>query len=346
MIDIYNNFDPNSPAESGSNIFGLPFDQQTAKLVIIPVPWEVTVSYRTGTAKAPQAVREASYQVDLFDPFIKDAWNMGIYLSDFPTDIYQLNKKLRKKADKYITWLTNGRDPELEEKMEEYRITINNACHELHSQIKNTALNLLNKDKIVAMLGGDHSTPLGLLQALSEFHGTFGILQIDAHADLRIAYEGFEYSHASIMHNALKIKDVSHLVQVGIRDYCEQEHDYINTESRITTFYDRDIKQQKICGVSWHQICNQIINKLPDLIYLSLDVDGLDPKLFPNTGTPVPGGMEFDELLYLLEQLVKQNKKIIGFDINEIAPGKDEWDANVGARLLYRISNLCMKSNQ
>jgi len=346
MTQDYNNFDPNSPATSGSNIFGLPFNENNAKLIIMPIPWEVTVSYRKGTAKAPLAVLEASYQVDLYDPAIKDAWKLGIFLQEFPADIYISNKKLRKKAEKYIQWLINGQTPDFQEKMEYYRNSINEACRELHSYVKTSALDLLKKNKIVAMLGGDHSTPLGLIQALAEHHGKFGILQIDAHADLRIAYEGFEFSHASIMHNALKIENVTHLVQVGIRDYCEQENDYIISEKRIHTFFDRDIKHQKFSGTTWHHICQQIINQLPDSVYISLDVDGLDPKLFPNTGTPVPGGMEFEEIIYLIELIANQNKKIIGFDINEIVAGKDEWDANVGARLLYRIANLCIMSNQ
>ncbi|MFN6081282.1 MAG: arginase family protein, partial [Bacteroidota bacterium] len=92
-------------------------------------------------------------------------------------------------------------------------------------------------------------------------------------------------------------------------------------------------------------ICQQIIKTLPDKIYLSIDIDGLDPKLCPNTGTPVPGGFEFEQLIYLIKQLVAAKKQIIAFDINEVSPGEDEWDANVGARLLYKVANLCMVSN-
>jgi len=111
------------------------------------------------------------------------------------------------------------------------------------------------------------------------------------------------------------------------------------------TFYDRDIKHRQLDGTSWSTICNDIIAQLTDKIYLSFDIDGLDPKLCPNTGTPVAGGFEFEQVLMLIEKIVDSGKKIISFDINEIAPGGDEWDANVGARLLYRISNLAAKSN-
>jgi agmatinase len=204
----------------------------------------------------------------------------------------------------------------------------------------------MDQNKIVALLGGDHSTPLGLMQALAEKHSSFGILHIDAHADLREAYEGFEYSHASIMFNAIKIPQITHLVQVGIRDYCEAELRLIKSDNRISAFFDRDIKHRQFEGTTWASICDQIIDVLPKKVYLSFDIDGLDPKLCPNTGTPVPGGLELEQSIYLVEKLVYSGRTIIGFDLNEVAPGKDEWDANVGARLLYRLANMCLVSNQ
>jgi agmatinase len=182
-----------------------------------------------------------------------------------------------------------------------------------------------------------------MMQALAEKFGEFSVLQIDAHADLRNAYEGFEFSHASIMFNALKIKEVKKLVQVGIRDYCEEELNLINNSNgRIKTFFDRDIKYAQYTGDSWDRICNRIINELPENIYLSFDIDGLDPKLCPNTGTPVAGGFEAEQVLFLLEKIVKSGRKIIAFDLNEVAPGPEgnDWDANVAARLIYRITNL------
>jgi agmatinase len=188
-----------------------------------------------------------------------------------------------------------------------------------------------------------------MIQALAEQNENFGILQIDAHADLREAYEGFEFSHASIMYNALKIKQVQKLVQVGIRDYCEEELNLIkNSSDRIKTFFDRDIKYAQYNGDSWDRICNRIVSELPDKVYLSFDIDGLDPKLCPNTGTPVAGGFEAEQVLYLLERLVNSGKKIIGFDINEVSPGDEggDWDANVAARLLFRIVNLTALSQE
>jgi len=216
----------------------------------------------------------------------------------------------------------------------------------MNALVKQKVLHHLANDKVVGLVGGDHSTPLGMMQALAEQYTSYAILQLDAHADLRDAYEGFEFSHASIMFNALKIKQVEKLVQVGIRDYCEAEKNIIdNSNGRVKTFFDRDIKQAGYNGETWNDTCERIIKELPHHIYLSFDIDGLDPKLCPNTGTPVAGGFEAEQILYLIEKIVKSGKKIIAFDINEVSPGEDEWDANVGARMLYRIANLVAVSN-
>ena len=339
-------FDPNGMGNINGNIYGLPFDTREANLVILPVPWEVTVSYQAGTAKAPAAILEASYQVDLFDPFVKDAWKLRIAMKEVNADILEKSNVWRTKAENYIVQLGNGVDVDENPDLQAILSDLNHACHENNQWVKNESLELLNQNKIVALLGGDHSTPLGLMQALAEKHPAFGILHIDAHADLREAYEGFVYSHASIMFNAINIPQVTQLVQVGIRDFCEAELNLIQSNKRITTFFDRDIKHQQFEGISWASICDKIIDTLPEKVYLSFDIDGLDPKLCPNTGTPVPGGLELEQSLYLVEKLVYSGRTIIGFDLNEVVPGDDEWDANVGARLLYRLSNMCLVSNR
>ena len=339
-------FDPNSAADTKANLFGLPFTTDEAEIIIIQAPWEVTVSYGGGTANGPKAIYEASFQVDLYEPNLKDAWKMGIAMDDEEEAIHFKGHSLRIKAEKYLDMYLQGKDPDQTPEMAAFLKEINEGCLYMNNWVKTKTLHYLDKGKVVGLIGGDHSTPLGTIQALAERFDHFSVLQIDAHADLRDAYEGFEFSHASIMFNALKIKQVEKLVQVGIRDYCEAEYNLIaNSNGRIKTFFDRDIKQAQYNGETWKSICDNIIKELPQQIYLSFDIDGLDPKLCPNTGTPVAGGFETEQILFLIEQIVKSGKKIIAFDINEVTPGEDEWDANVGARMLYRIANLVAISN-
>jgi len=339
-------FDPNGLGDANGNIYGLPFTTAEAQLVILPVPWEVTVSYQAGTASAPEAIFEASFQVDLFDPLVTDAWKLGISMKEINEDIKEKSNSLRQEAEQYIHQLSDGFNPEENAELLAIRNRINHEGQVLNEWVKNESLEILNQNKLVALLGGDHSTPLGLMQALAEKHSSYGILHVDAHADLREAYEGFEFSHASIMFNAVKIPQVTHLVQVGIRDFCEAELKLIHDDKRITTFFDRELKHQQYEGGNWATQCKQVIDLLPEKVYLSFDIDGLDPKLCPNTGTPVPGGLELEQAIYLVEKLVNSGRTIIGFDLNEVAPGDDEWDANVGARLLYRLANLCIVSNR
>ncbi len=338
-------FDPNSLASKDSNIFGLPFDASSAQQVLIPVPWEVTVSYNAGTASGPESIFEASKQVDLFDPDVKDAWRLGLAMLDVPQTLIGLNATMRVKAEEYISGLEDGRDAKSDPIMAALLKDINQSCEVMNTRVYDQAMELLKLNKLVGLIGGDHSTPFGLMRALATKYSDFGILHFDAHADLRDAYEVFKYSHASIMFNALGIDSLKRLVQVGIRDFCEQEYDLVrHSKGRIVSYYDRDIKARLYSGENWREICNTIVHQLPQHVYVSFDVDGLDPKLCPNTGTPVPGGLELEQALYLVKQLVEQGKTIIGFDVNEVAPGEDEWDANVGARLVYRLANLAALS--
>jgi len=337
-------FNPNDIGNINNNIFGLPFDEDSANIIFIPIPWDVTVSYKQGTSKAPEEIFNASFQVDLFDSFKKNAWETGFAMLDIDQEILKNNESLKNYSNKVISLLSNGISPDNSPEIQSNLKIVNKGCLDLSTKIKNLTKKHIENNKYIGVIGGEHSVPLGFIQALADKFNNFGILQIDAHADLRIAYEGFEFSHASIMNNALKIPQISKLVQIGIRDYCQDEYDIINkSNGRIKTFFDRDIKNAFYEGNTWKQLCNEIINELPDNIYISFDIDGLDPKLCPNTGTPVPDGLELNEVFYLFEYLVSKGKKIIGFDLCEVASGNDEWDANVGARVLYKLANCMAK---
>lgn len=336
---LINSIDPNGVGESGK-LFGLPFSAELADIILIPIPWEVTVSYGAGTMDGPQAILEASSQVDLFIRDIPNAWQMGIHMLPFQQEIANENIKFRDLASQYITILEEGKQGASSLEMKVIPQTINEICEKLNIYVKSQVEEQLNQGKIVGIVGGDHSTPLGLIRALNDRHEQLGILQIDAHADLRRAYQGFTYSHASIMYNALKCQNISKIVQVGVRDCCEQEAKMITASNgRVVTFFDDEIKEAQYLGNQWDKLCKQIVDQLPEHVYVSFDIDGLDPRFCPNTGTPVPGGLDFQEASYLIKTLVKSGRKIVGFDLCEVAPGNDDWDGNVGARILYQLCN-------
>ncbi len=333
-------FDPNTVGILTHNIFGLPFSEQDSRLILLPVPWEVTTSYSGGTAHGPQAILASSYQVDLYDPEFVDGWKQGFHMRSLDQDLWDKNDQLKPIAQEVIDHLSQGKPAQgaIKEKIER----IHQGSRELNQWVYAQSKEILDSGKSIGLVGGDHSTPYGLIQALAERHPSFGILQIDAHADLRQAYEGFQYSHASIMYNVLEsFPQVSKLVQLGVRDYCDEEIVMIRQNpDRISTFFDADIKEQTYEGMSWRQICDQIVDELPDKVYISFDVDGLDPKLCPHTGTPVPGGLEMAQVFYLFKKMRQAGKTWIGFDLNEVSPGMGQHesiDSQVGARLLYKL---------
>jgi agmatinase len=147
------------------------------------------------------------------------------------------------------------------------------------------------------------------------------------------------------MYNVLnEVPQVKKLVQVGIRDYCDEELMMVRQNpDRIATFFDKDIKEQQFEGATWKTICEQIVDQLPQKVYISFDIDGLDPKLCPNTGTPVPGGFELEQVFYLFKKVKESGKQIVGFDLNEVSCGEhnvDCIDDIVGARVLYKLCNF------
>lgn len=335
-------FDPNGPGLKDSNIYGLPFNEDESDIILVPVPWEVTVSYGGGTLKGPEAILEASLQVDLHDSDEPEAWKAGFFMKEINVDIKALSQKSRKKAEQYIDALSEGAN---EEDFKETILEIETACETMISFVEDSCESILAKNKVLGLIGGDHSTPLGFIKALAKKHKSFGILQIDAHMDLRNAYEGFKYSHASIMYNALQMPQVSKLVQVGIRDYCAEEIEVMNKEGdRVKTFFDYNLKEEQFIGKLWASQVDDIVSNLPQKVYLSFDIDGLDPVLCPNTGTPVPGGLSYHEAVYLIKKVCESGREIIGFDLNEVSPGDNDWDANVAARLLFKLCVFAAKS--
>ena len=339
-------FDPNAPAQPGSGVFGLPFTEAEAKVVLVPVPWEATTSYGGGASEGPRAIREASAQVDLYDLDVEKPYEAGIFMGEEPAEVVVANEEGKALAAKIIEKGGAGDDPELVRAL----ARVNALSGLVNGWVKRETLRLLGAGKLVGIVGGDHSVPFGALVAVAVKSPSFGILHFDAHADTRRAYEGFEHSHASIMFNVLEwIPQVTKLVQVGIRDVCEQEIDYCKSQgARVRMFADRELVKRRHAGEPFASVAADIVNALPDEVWVSFDIDGLDPRFCPHTGTPVMGGLDPAEVIAILRELAKSGKKIVGFDLNEVAPNPhddhDEWDGNVGARMLYKLVGFMLAS--
>ncbi len=324
---------------SKGNLFGLQTTREDASLIIIPVPWEATVSSPSGTSKTPENILKSSHKINLYDFQYPNIPEINIAMLNIPNEWAMLSDQLQSVVTGYVNSLASNSKSVYSNNSIAIQ-KINQYCLELKEDIKGKAIKYLEMGKMVALVGGDHSSPLGLIEALSLKHKNFGILQIDAHADLKEADHGFEYSHSSIMHNVLKIPQVTKVVQVGLREYTKKEAQIIHeSKGRIVPFQDQKIQQQKYNGVTWNEICKNIIETLPEVIYITFDIDGLDSKLCPGTAFPSPGGLQFDEVIHLISALVKSGKTIIGFDICEIATSEHlGWDISIANRLLYKLA--------
>ncbi len=321
-----------APAPPDSGLFGFDTRPEAAALVIVGVPWEPTLSYGRGASETPGRIVRASHQLDLYDAFARRSVGAEVALAPLHKGWAEANAVACAAA------LLGDRQ------------AVNRASAQLNAELQDEVARLLAAGKKVGVLGGDHSAPFGAIRALAKAHGEIGVLQIDAHHDLRVAFDGYRYSHASIVHNLLEeVPAITQLVAVGVRDYSEAEQRRAAGDERISTFYDHALRAATFRGRAWHDLCLEIVERLPARVHISFDVDGLDPRFCPHTGTPVPGGLDFREAVHLLETLRHSGRQIVGFDLCEVAPGPPgphealaEWDLNVAARLLHKLAALSL----
>ena len=312
-------FDADGPGDPGGSIFGLPYGEVESSVVLLAVPWEPTCSYGGGTSNGPAAIRAASPQLDLYDPALAELglarpWVFGLHM--------------RPDDEAIATWNAEACAARGD------AACVDALSWKMVDRVRELVAAQLATGKIVGVVGGDHSIARGSIAAAAP-GGGLGVLQVDAHADLRVAYEGYEHSHASVMHNVLADGGVEALVQVGVRDLSAAEAGRIEGDPRIHTVFDHAPRRP-----------DAIVERLPQRVWVSFDIDGLDPSLCPGTGTPVPGGLSFGQAMSLLRALAVSGREIVGFDLVEVAPSAahGQWDGNVGARVLYGLCGAALRS--
>lgn len=318
MID----FDPNNSAPEGSGLFALPYSIEDSSVVIVPVAWDATSSQARASSGAPQAVYAASQYVELFDPRLGAIHDRGICMEAPVAEIATLNR--RAIAMQYSG---SFRGDELTE-----------PCERLNRLVATQVSSHLTAGRRVGLLGGDHASSYGAIEAHLARHADMGILQIDAHCDLRCGFDEIVYSHASVMYNVIERLGPGALVQVGVRGLCDFESDYIRHSDSVRVFFDAEIHRLRSEGRTWAAICGEIAAPLPREVYVSLDVDGLEPSSCPGTGTPVPGGLTYNDVVYLLHHIRDSGRDIVGFDLVEV--GANDFDANIAAHLLYQLCGI------
>jgi len=312
-----------------TSMFGESCTFEDAAIVLVPVPFDATCSYRTGAAGAPAAILEASPQIDLDDRRFGNISTRGIVMEPAHPEVEALAHEGRSAAAVSRSTASSAAAGR-----------VDRACEAMVEHARERTRAILEAGKTPGIVGGEHGVSLGAIRAAASCAAGMGVLQIDAHMDLRRSYEGFRYSHASVIRNAIEsVSPIGPIVQVGVRDFAAEEADFAKGRD-ITTYFWDDIADDAHRGTPWRTMAERFIRPLPRDIYLTVDIDGLDPSLCPHTGTPVPGGLNWDHISILLEELARSDRRIVAFDLVEVSPGSgdaSQLDAIIAARLLYRL---------
>ncbi len=271
-----------------------------SKIVIVSAPYEHTTSYGEGASLGASAIIEASAYVEFYDDEFDNELCFEKGIATLPPIDFQ-------------------------GKVDEEALNI----------IEQQVSELLSYDKFVVTLGGEHTISTAPIKAHFAKYPNMSILHFDAHSDLRESYEGTKYSHASFMSRVLEFFPAKRITQVGIRAQCIEEAKLIR-EQGINTFYANKIRR-KHWGENWQQA---IADTLSDEVYITFDIDYFDPSIIPTTGTPEPNGFLWAETMDIFYEIRKAGKKIIGFDLVELAPKEDIPHPNLtAARLVYKLLN-------
>jgi agmatinase len=263
---------------------------QSSEFVILPVPYEQTTTFKAGTKEGPQAIINASQEVETFDCELKqETFKAGIYT------------------------------------LEEMEITMGGP-EVMVEKIYQIAKELVDMNKRVVLLGGEHTTSIGMVKALNESYEKLSVLQLDAHADLRDSYQESKYSHACTMR---RIGEIAPFVGVGIRNLSLEEHEFVG-KKKIGLFFAKDL-------IKDHSWIDQVLSKLSENVYLTIDLDFFDPSIMPSVGTPEPGGLLWNQTLALLKKVAK-SKNIVSFDCVELCPIPGLVAPNfLAAKLVYKV---------
>ncbi|MDH4222245.1 MAG: agmatinase [candidate division Zixibacteria bacterium] len=272
-------------------------EYRKSKFVILPVPYEQTTSYKTGTKEGPQVIITASKQVELYDEEIgKESYKIGICTLD---------------------------DLEPAAKSPEQMI----------ERIYEVGRKLVKDKKRVVMLGGEHTISIGMIKAYKQRYKDLSVLQLDAHADLRDSFQGSKFSHACTMR---RVREIAPAVQVGIRNVSLDEHNWIKRKRLKLHFAHKR-------GANW---TDKVLSSLSQNVYLTLDLDCLDPSIMPSVGTPEPGGFLWYETLDFLKTICSR-KNIVGFDIVELCPQPGNIAPDfLAAKLIYKIIGYVAYGNK
>ena len=266
-------------------------DPKDAQVVLLPVPYDATTSYRGGTRYGPKAIIAASLELEDYDLELnKNLSAIGIYTAP--------------------EIMPDASGPE-----------------SMVAKVERAVMSVASRDKLIGLLGGEHTITVGAVRALSQLYPNMSVLYLDAHSDLRNEYMGTGWGHASV---ARRIHDLVPLTQVGVRSLSAIEHRIINSNDLNVVFWPPETSNV-------NRLSSDVLETLTENVYVSIDLDVFDPSIMAAVGTPEPGGMTWEEATGLLRS-VSNKRRIVGFDITELSPSEGpEACAYIAAKLTYKL---------
>ena len=329
----------------GGCYFGATTSPSDADVVIVSAPWSVTSDYGRGATYTPDAIIDSSLGKELYDAPTGLSIEGRIATAEIDYNIQESSEMLGRDAERIVRHHSD-RESRVSDYIARKIENVNEGFAEMHLSIYKQVKQWAEQGKRIAVVGGDHSVAFGAVKALAEVNEGLGVLFVDAHADYSSDDEIFNYSHRSIARNIVEeIDGVAKMVQVGVRDVDRAEVEALAACDKVELFYAESLAARRFEGCSWGDICREVVDKLPHKVYISFDVDALKIEFCNNTNAPTPGGMTFDEALYLVNMVVASGREIVGFDISEVVSSiNDKMDAIVGARLLAKLSVAMLRN--
>lgn len=270
-------------------------DFDKAAVAILPVPYDGTVSYRSGARGGPQAIIEASRYLELYEPDL-----------DLEPALWGITTLPALEPD------ASGPEANI-------------------VRVEQAIGSLADAGKLPVMLGGEHSLTIGAVRALAQRHPGLSVLQLDAHADMRDSYQGSRYSHASVMRRVREIIGNGSVVQAGVRSISSEEIQHIRGAGIPGVHFYAPGQYNNPAAI------DELLLGLGEIVYVTVDLDALDPSIMPAVGTPEPGGLSWQETLHILQAVAKRSR-VIGFDVMELAPNEGPTHAAfTAARLTYKL---------
>ena len=339
-------FDPNTISPDNGNYFGLSLTPEESALVLLSAPWDATSSLHTGSSYAPDAIIEMSRFVDFYEPMAPNSWRKGIATIPIDYSIQDLSHRLHSDTERLTKLHDEFGISIIDDFMYDRRLKrVNEGSIEVNDMLFEQTTQWLDQGKVVGVVGGDQSISYSIIKAMGYKYEQLGVIHIGSKCDMHEAYQGFDFSHASTMYNVMRdVPQIEQMAFVGVQEFSPIEWERATNDKRVKLFTAQEIWTQQFEGKTWSEQVTEIVETMPQNVYIALNISGLTCEYSPNKGRISNGGLSLYQFIYLMDRVVASGRRIVGFDITEVVPRTGhKRDILVIARLLFKMCSIALK---